>query len=55
MHSVVEFLLTKIAIDEFAVVHLSSHGSDLLQLGFLSLDPLLQSLQLLSLSLRQGK
>lgn len=51
------FRLTEVSVDQFTVVHLSSHGSDLLQLGLLSLHPLLQLLQLLCLGLngRQGE
>lgn len=47
------FRLTEVSVDQFAVVDLSSHGSDLLQLGFLSLHPLLQPLQLLGFRLNK--
>jgi len=47
--------LTEVSVDQFAVVHLPSHGSDLLQLCFLSLNSLLQPLQLLSLRLENDK
>ena len=47
------FRLTEVPVDQFAVVDLSPHGSDLLQLGFLSLHSLLQPLQLLSFRLDQ--
>lgn len=45
--------LTQIPIDQFTVVHLSSHGSDLLQPGLLSFHALLQPLQLLGLRLNR--
>lgn len=41
--------LTQVAVDDLAVVHLASHGADLLQLGLLALHALLQPLQLLAL------
>lgn len=47
------FGLTEVSVDEFTVVDLSSHGSDLLQLGFLSVHSLLQPLQLLSFRLNK--
>lgn len=46
--------LTQVSIDQLAVVHLSSHGSDLLQLGLLSLHAILQPLQLLRFRLNQS-
>lgn len=49
------FRLTEVSVDQFAVVHLSSHGSDLLQLGFLSLHSLLQALQLLGFRLNKER
>ena len=47
------FRLTEVSVDQFTVVDLSSHGSDLLQLGLLSLHPLLQLLQLLRFGLNE--
>lgn len=40
---------TQVAIDEFAVVHLASHGTDLLEFGFLTVHPFPQPLELLTL------
>lgn len=41
--------LTQVAVHEFAVVHLSSHGTDFLQFILLGFHALLQSLELLVL------
>lgn len=41
--------LTQVAVDDFAVVHLAPHGTDLLKLGLLALHALLEPLQLLTL------
>ncbi len=40
---------TQVAIDEFAVVHLPPHGTDLLEFGFLTFHSFPQPLELLTL------
>lgn len=45
----VERALTQVAIDDFAVVHLTSHCANLLELRLLALHAFLQPLQLLAL------
>lgn len=46
--------LTQVSVDKLAVVHLSSHGSDLLQLGLLGVHTFLQPLQLLCFRLNHS-
>lgn len=48
-------MLTEVSVDQLAVVDLSSHGSDLLQLGLLRLHSLLQPLQLLGFGLNTSE
>lgn len=44
-----DWIHTQVAVDNFAVVHLAPHGSDLLEFGLLTLHPVFQPLQFLCL------